>query len=220
MKCYYASTSELILTTLSQLLYVRRIVSSVIFQEPFIQYVICFWESLGCKVTGPRRYSHDLAQGSMEIPCTIEFKGDEKNVNKLKWVMVQQKENRKACVSHLRTKIKEEKSDSTTSTVGVALKESQHASVQVKVKNPRCASVNISIQKSAHAAVKVQSAASVAGPSMVQANVSESPHTLVNVKLMDFQGNETKIIDVDEDEDKSNAESQSISTSSLSTIAC
>ena len=77
--------------------------------------------------------------------------------------------------------------------------------------------MNISIQKSAHAAVKVQSAAPVAGPSMVQANVSESPHTLVNVKLMDFQGNETKIID--EDEDKSNAEFQSISTSSLSTIA-
>ena len=40
--------------------------------------------------------------------------------------MVQQKENREACVSHLQTKIKEEKSDSpsTTSTVGVALKES------------------------------------------------------------------------------------------------
>ena len=87
--------------------------------------------SISCKVTGPRRYSHGLPQGGMKIPCTIKIKGDQINVSKLKWIIVQQKENREACVSHLRTKIKEEKSDSpnTTSTVGVALKKSQHASV-------------------------------------------------------------------------------------------
>ena len=138
-------------------------------------------------------------------------------VNKLKWIIAQQKENREACVSHLQTKINEEKSDSlsTTSSVSVALNESQHASVQIEVKKPRCASVNIRIQKSA---VKVQSAAS--GPSMVTASVLESPHTSVNIKFMDtFQGNESKIIDVDVDDDKSNAESQNISPSSLNTVA-
>ena len=138
-------------------------------------------------------------------------------VNKLKWIIAQRKENREACVSHLQTKINKEKSDSlsTTSSMGIALNESQHASVQIEVENPRCASVNISIQKSA---IKVQSAAS--GPSIVMANVLESPHTLVNVKFMDtFQGNETKIIHLDGDDDKSNAESQYISPSSLNTIA-
>ena len=69
----------------------------------------------------------------------------------------------------------------------------------------------LSIQKSA---VKVQSAAP--GPSIVTANVLESPHTSVNVKFMDtFQGNETKIVDLDGDDDKSNAESQYISPISL-----
>ena len=176
--------------------------------------------SISCKVTGPRRYSHDLPQGGMEIPCTIEFKGDEINVNKLKWIIAQQKENREACVSHVRIEIKEEESGSpsTTSTVGVALKESHHASIQVEVENPRCSSVNISIQKSAHAAVNVQSA--VPGPPVVKANVLESPHTSVNVKFMKtFQVHETEIIDVDGDNNKSNTESQSIFPSGLSTIA-
>ena len=172
--------------------------------------------SISCRVTGPRRYSHDLPQGGMEIPCTIEFKGYEIYVNKLKWIIAQQKENREACASHLQTKINKEKSDSlsTNSSVGTALNESQHASVQIEVENPRCASVNISIQKSA---VKMQSAAP--GPSIVTANVLESPHTSVNVKFMDtFQGNETKTIDVDGN-DKSNAESQYISPNSLNIIA-
>ena len=52
----------------------------------------------------------------------------------------------------VRTEINEGESGS-PSTVGNALKQSHHASVQVEVKNPRCASVNISIQKSAHAAI-------------------------------------------------------------------
>ena len=57
--------------------------------------------SISCKVTGPRKYSHDLPQGGMEIHYIIEFKGDEINVNKLKWIIAQQKENREACVSHV-----------------------------------------------------------------------------------------------------------------------
>ena len=31
--------------------------------------------SISCKVTKPRRYSHDLPQGGMDISCTIDFKG-------------------------------------------------------------------------------------------------------------------------------------------------
>ena len=129
MRCYCASVSELILMIHLQLQYVKRIVPWAIFQELFLQCDMFLGKpesSISCKVTGPRRYSHDLPQGGMEIPCTIEFKGDEINVNKLKWIIAQQKENREACVSHVQTEIKEEESGSpsTTSTVGVALKES------------------------------------------------------------------------------------------------
>lgn len=61
--------------------------------------------SISCKVTGPRRYSHDFP----EIPCTIEFKRHEMNVNKLKWIIAQKKENREAYVSYVRTKLKKKK---------------------------------------------------------------------------------------------------------------
>lgn len=37
-----------------------------------------------CMVTGSRRYSHDLVQGGLEIPCLLLFKGKPKEVNKLK----------------------------------------------------------------------------------------------------------------------------------------
>ena len=35
-----------------------------------------------CKVTGTRRYSSDLPQGGMEIPCLLEFKGEQSVVEK------------------------------------------------------------------------------------------------------------------------------------------
>ena len=54
--------------------------------------------------------------------------------------------------------------------------------------------MNISLQKPLHAAVKVQSG--VRGPSMLHANISESPHTSVNIKLLEsmnaLQGNKFK----------------------------
>ena len=37
-----------------------------------------------CEVTGPRRYSSDLPQGGLEIPCTLTFTGKEKDVSKVK----------------------------------------------------------------------------------------------------------------------------------------
>ena len=35
-------------------------------------------------MTGTRRYSSDLPQGGLEVPCTLLFKGRRKEVNKLK----------------------------------------------------------------------------------------------------------------------------------------
>ena len=37
-----------------------------------------------CFVTGRRRYSADLPQGGLEVPCTLRFKGEIKAVAKLK----------------------------------------------------------------------------------------------------------------------------------------
>ena len=39
---------------------------------------------ISCIVIGNRRYSSDLAQGGLEIPCTLLFHGEEKYIQKLK----------------------------------------------------------------------------------------------------------------------------------------
>ena len=53
--------------------------------------------SITCKVTGSRRYSSDLPQGGLEVPCTLEFKGNEVNIDKVKGIIDRQKENREGC---------------------------------------------------------------------------------------------------------------------------
>lgn len=40
--------------------------------------------SISCCVTGHRRYSADLPQGGLEVPCTLRFEGEVKEVAKLK----------------------------------------------------------------------------------------------------------------------------------------
>ena len=37
-----------------------------------------------CEVTGSRRYSQDLVQGGVEIPCDVIFEGKERDIEKLK----------------------------------------------------------------------------------------------------------------------------------------
>ena len=36
--------------------------------------------SISCEVTGSRRYSRDLEQGGLEIPCDLLFKGNEQDI--------------------------------------------------------------------------------------------------------------------------------------------
>ena len=40
--------------------------------------------SILCTVVGGRRYSSDLVQGGLEIPCTLRFMGKPKEINKVK----------------------------------------------------------------------------------------------------------------------------------------
>ena len=39
--------------------------------------------SISCSPTGRRRYSSDLPQGGLEIPCLLFFEGDSKEIKKL-----------------------------------------------------------------------------------------------------------------------------------------
>ena len=40
--------------------------------------------SITCRVTGHRRYSADLPQGGLEVPCILRFEGEVKDIAKLK----------------------------------------------------------------------------------------------------------------------------------------
>ena len=40
--------------------------------------------TITCRVTGHRRYSADLTQGGLEVPCILRFEGEEKEIAKLK----------------------------------------------------------------------------------------------------------------------------------------
>ena len=43
--------------------------------------------TIGCEIIGPRRFSHDLPQGGLEIPCKLTFRGEEMYVTKLKTLL-------------------------------------------------------------------------------------------------------------------------------------
>ena len=40
--------------------------------------------SITCEITGSRKYSHDLPQGGLEIPCSLEFTGELVKIEKVK----------------------------------------------------------------------------------------------------------------------------------------
>ena len=47
--------------------------------------------SILCTVVGTRRYSSDLVQGGLEIPCNLLFKGKPKEIDKLKRLKIHKK---------------------------------------------------------------------------------------------------------------------------------
>ena len=51
-----------------------------------------FWSflrngSITCRIIGRRRYSRDLVQGGLDVPCTLVFKGDPTRVDKVKGLL-------------------------------------------------------------------------------------------------------------------------------------
>ena len=40
--------------------------------------------SIGCVITGGRRFSADLPQGGLEVPCTLLFRGEPKDIAKMR----------------------------------------------------------------------------------------------------------------------------------------
>ena len=85
--------------------------------------------SISCTVTGPRRYSRDFPQGGLEVPCTLEFKGDNVSIDKVKWIIERQKPNREAYAMHPGVKVEGNTAESTK--VDIAVEEAQSASVNV-----------------------------------------------------------------------------------------
>ena len=79
--------------------------------------------SISCIVTGPRRYSSDLPQGGLEVPCTLEFKGDQVSIDKVKWIIERQKANREMYTKCPGVKVEEDMPKSTK--VDIAVEESQ-----------------------------------------------------------------------------------------------
>ena len=53
---------------------------------------LMFGGTITATVTGLRRYSSDLAQGGLEIPCDLKFSGEEEKISKLKKVLRQKKQ--------------------------------------------------------------------------------------------------------------------------------
>ena len=39
--------------------------------------------TISCKISGSRRYSNDLVQGGLEVPCVLLFKGGKSLINKV-----------------------------------------------------------------------------------------------------------------------------------------
>lgn len=50
---------------------------------------------MSCKITGAKRYSGDLLQGGLEIPCVLLFEGDEMLVKKVKRLLHHSEEKEK-----------------------------------------------------------------------------------------------------------------------------
>ena len=56
------------------------------------KYSALFWSFLRsglitCIITGTRRYSRDLVQGGLEVPCLLKFKGETSKIEKVKGLL-------------------------------------------------------------------------------------------------------------------------------------
>ena len=48
-------------------------------------------DAISCIITGEQKYSHDLTQAGLELPCKLLFTGKSKGINKLKWFFTHKK---------------------------------------------------------------------------------------------------------------------------------
>ena len=53
------------------------------FSKIFLLFIRC-GGSITCQATGHRRYSRDLAQGGIEIPCELTLRGTKKDIKKFR----------------------------------------------------------------------------------------------------------------------------------------
>ena len=149
--------------------------------------------TITCRVTGARRYSANLLQGSLEIPCQLHFEGNNTDIDKAKNLMQYAMEVSNVCPE---TKEAREQStviisksprtlvsinDSSNSKVAVNVEQSRNS--LIKIINSLCSSVKV--DKSPGCSVKVNECASA------HVKVMDSDCSVVNVSTSSSLSNES-----------------------------
>ena len=74
----------------------------VMYQEEFLLFAHSLGGTICCLVTGRRRFSSDLPQGGLEIPCKLKFQGESREIAKLKKLIAS------PCVAMMQNRIEKE----------------------------------------------------------------------------------------------------------------
>ena len=88
-----------------------------------------------CQATGSRRYSEDLPQGGLEIPCTLKFQGSAKDVDKVKKLIESTMELSKGTCTLLSPPDKKRKLESVTENNEEPKRWAQYACIVLTVKD-------------------------------------------------------------------------------------
>ena len=149
--------------------------------------------TITCRVTGTRRYSADLRQGGLEIPCQLRFEGNSKDIDKVKNLVQYAME---ACNAGPEIKKAREAStviisksprtlvcinDSINSNAAVKVEQSYNS--LIKITNSLCSSVKV--DKSPGCSVQVSECTSS------HIKVTESDCSVVNVSACSLLSDES-----------------------------
>ena len=123
--------------------------------------------TITCRVTGTRRYSADLAQGGLEIPCRLIFRGKKSELNKIEKLMEVavkiDKPDTKSSKSTKATSLTNSPGQFKQSTVNITT--SENPSVQI-IKSPN---MSVKVTESSNPSVKITTSSN---PSIEIANSS------------------------------------------------
>ena len=106
--------------------------------------------TITCKITGTRRYSADLPQGGLEIPCQLRFEGNNKDLDKAKSLV---QYAMKACTASPEVREQSTVIISKSPKTLVCINENNNSDTAVKVEQSHNSSIEI--KNSLYSSVKV-----------------------------------------------------------------